>query len=225
MTINNRVTLAIVAVAAILSACSMPAALQTGADAEVSYDGLTKVDHTVLDDVWMRADADLSQYDQVIFQTAEVSYKPVRSVSSIRSDQSEFPMDDKQKERFLSIATESFTSGLAKSEKFTVASAAGPNVLLIKSKLQDVVSNVPPRSVGRTEIFVSEVGSATLVLELYDSQSGTILARAIDKGKAEGPQNLMRANSITSWREVKQMTDSWAAKLRRSLDSLMLPNK
>ncbi|MFA7554437.1 MAG: DUF3313 family protein [Spongiibacteraceae bacterium] len=211
--------------ALVFSGCSLQPRLQSGPDASVSYDGLTRVDHTAMDEVWIKAETDFSSYDKVMLQTAEISYKPVKgnasSVAGYRYGQSEFPLDDKQKQRLVSIMTEAFTGELKKSNYLTLASVPGPSVLLVKGKLQDVISKVPPEPMGRSDVFVSEIGSATLVLEVYDSQSGTILARSIDKRTAEGFYDLTRVTSINTWMEVKQEAKRWARLLRQGLDSVI----
>ncbi len=65
----------------------------------------------------------------------------------------------------------------------SVADEAVPDVLLIRGALLDVVSYVPPDNIsGRGSVFLSSVGEATLVIELRDSITNAILARAIDRG-------------------------------------------
>ena len=57
---------------------------------------------------------------------------------------------------------------------------------MIRAGLLDVVSFVPPDPVGgRTEIYLSRVGEATLVLEIRESESGATLIRAVDRRAAE----------------------------------------
>ena len=40
----------------------------------------------------------------------------------------------------------------------------GPDVLIISGGLHDIVSNVPPPTVGRSDIYLSSVGEITLIL-------------------------------------------------------------
>ena len=54
------------------------------------------------------------------------------------------------------------------------------HVLLVMGGLLDVVSFVPPDPVGGwSEVYLSRVGEATLVLEIRDSITQTTLATAI----------------------------------------------
>ena len=64
-------------------------------------------------------------------------------------------------------------------------------------------------------------GAATLYLELYDSVSGEILARAIDRKAANHPGDLMRwSNKVTNRAEAKRVLAGWAGLLRQRLDEI-----
>ena len=102
----------------------------------------------------------------------------------------------------------------------------GPDVLLIRGGLLDVVSYVPPEPMGRTEIFLSRVGEATLVLEIRDSISEAIIARAVDRRAAENvARGFSRSNPVMNRAEVRRMASAWARLLRERLDSYAAPAK
>ena len=97
-------------------------------------------------------------------------------------------------------------------------------MLLVKAGLLDVVSYVPPEPIGRNEIYLSRVGEATLVLELRDSLSDTILARAIDRRAAENrAMGFTESNRTTNSAEVRTVVRGWARVLRRRLDTYGAP--
>jgi hypothetical protein len=190
-----------------------PPMLQTGPGAEVTYDGLTKVDNTRFDDVWLRPDIDLRNYNKVIFETTEIAYRPTRSPAA-------FPLSDAQKTRLAAELTDVFVSRLKSSNVFELVTDPGPEVLLLRAGLQDVVSNVPPQALNRSDLYLNEVGRATLVLELYDSDSNTILARALDR-QAAGRMEMIEADSVQTWQEVRQVGDRWAVITRDGLEALI----
>jgi hypothetical protein len=105
--------------------------------------------------------------------------------------------------------------------EFSIVDKKGPDVLMINSSLLDVISFVPPDAVGgRSHIFLSTVGDATLVLELRDSETSTILARSVDRRSAETIGHQFKiSNSVTTATEVKRLIRFWARRLRESLDS------
>ncbi len=82
----------------------------------------------------------------------------------------------------------------------------------------DVVSNVPPDSMGRSNIYLSSVGEATLVIEIRDSESNAVLVRIIDRKAAQNIGVAQRSTSVTNWSEVQQLARAWATQLRSALD-------
>jgi hypothetical protein len=213
-----------VAAAALTSliGCASAPTLQTGPDAEVTFDGLTRVDNTVMDVVWVRPGADLSGYQKVLLQGAGIEYRPVDRSAGVGFDSStEFPMTDSQKERLAEIVQEAFREEMERSERFELVDAPGPDVLLVHGALLDVVSRVPPQSLGRSEVYLASVGEATLVVEARDGRTGAILARAADRRAAEDISGrLTRAGAASTWSEVRFLAQRWAQQLRRGLEGL-----
>ena len=115
---------------------------------------------------------------------------------------------------------EAFLEELGKSKHFEIVSEPGPDVLLIRGGLLDVVSYVPPDPVGtRSSVYLSRVGEATLVLELRDSITEAILARAVDRRAAEkaGP-SLQYSSPVTNIADVRRVARTWGALLTERLD-------
>ena len=53
------------------------ARIQTGPDAEITHDGLHRVDRTTADRVWVKPDIDLSIYNKMILVGAPFSFREV----------------------------------------------------------------------------------------------------------------------------------------------------
>jgi hypothetical protein len=197
--------------------------LQSGPDAEITFDGLVRIDNSVFAYAWAEPDIDLRRYTKILPQRAEFEFRAVRSAPSetARSNQREFPISEKNQEKLIQIVSEVFDEELAKSQRFAITDTPGPDVLLLTGTLLDVVSLVPPERSGRSEVYLSRVAEATLVLELADSMSGETLVRAAERRAAErAGQMAMRANSASSWGEVKRLARRWAMKLREGLDAI-----
>lgn len=197
--------------------------IDTSDEAEVTYDGLYPVDGGTADAAWARPGADISKYSKIMLQGVGIEYRPGgksgRLYHARRSDD-HYEMSDKQKARLEELLHEYFLKELGESEKFTIVQEAGPDVLLIRGGLLDVVSFVPPEPLGREEIFLSRVGEATLVLDIRDSVSGAIIARAVDRRAAGDSANgLTRSNRVMNTAEVRQMIRAWAKLLRVRLDT------
>lgn len=200
-----------------------PPSIQQGPDAEISFDGLHKVDNSQADSAWARPDFDISTYTKIMLVGAGIEYTPGgnRARTSInRNKGGAYFIDDKTRAKFEKLVQDTFRDELSKIEHFTMVDEAGPDVLKIWGGLLHVTSYVPPDNLsGRSEIFISTVGSATLVLELRDSETDTILARSVDRRAAERQGNyLMNSNSVTNASEVRRLVRFWARRLREGLD-------
>ena len=210
-------------IATALTACVTPPRVQTGPNAEVSHDGLVRVDNTRMAGVWVRPDINLDGYDKIILEGAGIEFRPAKDVASslARSRQTTFPLSEESKKRVVSIASEEFREALSASSRFKLVTEPGPDVLLVRGALLDVASNVPPDSVGRNDIYLSQIGEATLVIEIRDSTSGAILARAIDRRVAEGiGGNMSYSNSASNWADVRRLAQRWAEQLKRGLEAV-----
>ena len=100
MKIKNLVLLLLCAV---LIACeaTIPT-LQSGPNAEVTFDGLVRVDNARMDIAWIRPGIDLSGYNQLMLVGAGIKYRSVREVNRLNlSRDSEFPLDARQRERIV----------------------------------------------------------------------------------------------------------------------------
>ena len=131
-----------------------------------------------------------------------------------------FPIPPRDRERIQALVEEVFGAALQESERFTIATELGPEVLLVVVGLIDVESYVPPEPVGRVDVYLSSVGSATLWIELRDSESNAVLARFFDRRKASTPGAATRANSPATVSTVRRLLASWADLLRRRLDEV-----
>jgi uncharacterized protein DUF3313 len=217
---------ALIASLALIAACagSIPV-LDTSAEAEVSFDGLYPVTGGAYDAAWARQDTDLSRYSKIMLQGVGIEYRPGGQSGKLYrpgSGDDYFVLTDKQKKKLEEVIREAFRDELGKSEHFTIVDEPGPDVLLIRGELLDVVSYVPPESIGRTEYLLSRVGEATLVLEIRDSISEAIFARAIDRRAAESAgRSFSRSNPVMNRSEVRRAANAWARILRERLDSFL----
>jgi len=218
--------LSILALAVLMAGCAaQEPSFQQGPEAEVTFDGLVRIDHGNFKDSWADPDIDFSQYTKIMTGDAVFEFRAVKKSHSAsmarRSNESEFWISDANREKLIEVVTEVFRKELDKSEKFTRADSPGRDVLVIVGGLHDIVSRVPPDMIGRGEIYLSSVGEATLVLEARDSLSGETIYRAIDRRAAEqlgGQINI--SNRVTNMSEVRRMAQRWATRLREGLDSI-----
>jgi hypothetical protein len=218
-----RLTTTLVFAVVLVACTTTPPTIQTGPDAELSFDGLHKVDNSQADVAWARPDFDISGYTKIWLIGAGIEYRQVKDrgrSTMARSQGGPYFIDDKSRAQFEELVGTVFKEELEKIEKYELVDGPGPDVLMIRGGLLDVTSYVPPDPVGgRSVVFLSSVGEATLVLELRDSETGTILARSVDRRAAETiGGTFTRSNSVTNSAEARRLIRFWATRLREGLD-------
>jgi hypothetical protein len=229
---NNKVFAALSLAAMALAGCTSTPTFQTGDDAEVTFDGLTRMEGTVMDVVWARTDIDLTAYRKVMFDRIGVEYRDVGNApysgrggptgtTASRRSATEFNLAPETKAAFEEEISAAFREEMARSEVFEIVEEEGPDVLLVRGGLHDVVSRVPPEVTGRGRIFIDSVGEATLVLEIRSSESNAIYARGVDRRAAGNTTYMQESNQVTNRSEVRRLGRAWGRLLRDGLDTLL----
>ena len=125
--------------------------LDTSDEAEMTFDGLYPVKGGTADEAWARPGADISQYSKIMLQGVGIEYRPGGESGRLYHSQSRgdyCEVDDKQKERREDVLRGVLVDELGKSDRFTNVGEPGPDVLLIRLGLLEVVSYVPPEPMG-----------------------------------------------------------------------------
>lgn len=195
--------------------------VQTGPDAEVSFDGLHRVDRSVMDMAWAKPTLDLTSYSKLMLATGGFAYREVGDVSPYDRRATEFPISEESRQMLEEIVGEVFREEFADLENWEIVTEPGRDVLILVGAIIDIVSAVPPQRPGgfRDDIYLSRIGEATLVLELRDSMSNEILARSADRRAAESAF-AVEASPVTAWSEVRRLARTWARILVNRLDQI-----
>jgi len=218
----------LIAAAAVLAlSCASPKPqLQQGPDAEVTHDGLVRVDHSRMQRAWMKPGADLGHYTKFMVGPPVFRFKAVRGGAGsgrvrARTGQNEFYISEENRKRLEEEVRAVFRDELSRSQHFQRVDEPGPDVLLIEGAMLDIVSRVPPQITGRGEIFLDSVGEVTIVLQLADSETGEVLARAAERRAAQPAGGIVQPSSpVTTWAELRRLARRWARILRERLDEL-----
>ncbi len=199
--------------------CGAQSAEDIDADTTTTYDGLVQVKRTGYRNVWVRPDADISIYSKIMPGPPQYHYRdvPEGTRRSARSSASEFPIQENSRVRLEEAMAEIFREEISGSEYFTLVDEPGRDTVFIWGGLHDIVSYVPPGYVGRSRIYLSRVGQATLVLQIEDSMSREVLARVVDRRAAESVF-ARESSPVTNAAEVRRLARTWARILRNGLD-------
>ncbi len=204
-----------------------PAVVDTSVGATATFDGLYPVKNAKADEAWARPDFDLSGYTKIMAVRANVQYRITTNGGQSNANSSrggEYFIDAAARTRFESLVSQIFLEELGKSERYTLVDEPGPDVLLVSGSLLDIASFVPQTQTGMNSgVAIRKIGEATLVLELRDSQSGTALARSVDRRAAEhfGGQ-MQRSTTVSNRQEVTRLLKFWAERLREGLDGFSM---
>ncbi len=209
----------------IVACTSAPPTLQTGPDAEYTFDGLVRVDNSRFRDAWADPEIDFSQYNKVMSGGAKFQFRAVSKTagrsSLSRGSRSDFWISDANRDKLVHTVSGIFKEELSQAQGWEVAEDVGPDVLILYGELLDIVSFIPPEMKGRGEINLSSIGEATLVVEGIDSMSGEAVFRAVDRRTIKHPGNeLIRASTATTWSEVRRWARRYATILREGLESI-----
>ena len=189
--------------------------------AQASHDGLVQIKIKGIDQAYAAPGATLAAYRKVMIDTVDVSFrkdwKPNRTGST-------FPLDIKDREAIRTsvakLVREEFTRELQSKSRYQVVNAPGPDVLRVKADIVDLYVNAPEsREATLTHTYVISAGEMTLVAALYDSESGSIIARVVDREESRGTGQLMLTNSMINEMEARRTAILWARILRARLDS------
>ena len=171
-----------------------------------------------VDIVQVRPGTDFSRYRGVLLREPELSYRtPDRS-------RQQFPLSAEQQDGFRDYVAELFAAELGGMTSPALVDEPGPDVLELVVRLTDITATVPPRSAGpsgRVSIALRAVGDVTLVLEFSDSESGELLARAVDQKAVDGVAIAKEGELVTRWEDVEAICKRWARLTRRGLEATL----
>lgn len=193
---------------------------------EYTVEGLKLVPNTKnMALVYAEEGANLSQYDRVYLTAPYVAFKKnwkrEHNRGTLRVSSSDMERIKKNvSELFMEVFTAELTKG-----GYTLADERAEDVLIVKPAIIDLDVSAPDvRSAGRTETFTTSAGSMTLYLELYDSETDDLLAKAVDR-KADRDTGYMQWQTrVQNYAAAKRMMQPWAEALRNGLDEARHPD-
>jgi hypothetical protein len=204
-----------------LGACATSGNPSVDSGGTPSFDGLVPLTGTKMQQVWVRKDLNLNEYTKFMPVGAGLQFRPVKGGSSMRSSsRSAFPLSPEQQEQVAALVTEEFSKALQGVTSMQRVDKPGPDVLLVRGAIIDIVSRVPPEGPGRADVFLDSVGQATFVIELIDSETSTVLLRAADTRAADTPGQPVRSNRVRNTAEVRRLAAYWAKLLVDGLNSI-----
>ena len=101
---------------------------------------------------------------------------------------------------------------------FEIVDQAGPDVLRITPRIVDLDVYAPSTSsASRTYSYTDSSGRMTLKLELYDSETGDLIARASDRQEAPYRGHMEWTTAVSNRSDARIMLRKWAQALNTRL--------
>jgi len=193
----------------------------------VTVDGLHRVDNSLVALAYMKPDMDLRGYTALMLDPVSVAYQKDpqgrRRSGLVGGGSANFALSPSQMENLSSWFQEAVVEAFAGDGGYRIVDTPGPDVLRVSADLLDLIVRVPTeRASGRSRTFVASYGEVTLVLEVRDSESGEILARAgdrMDPTRGSG-RALTEVSAAFVRADTRRLFEYWAGIMRERLDEL-----
>jgi hypothetical protein len=174
---------------------------------DISHDGLVRLEDAKADVVWVLPGVDFSVYKRIALAEPQIAFRD-NYMSDINSGRMLYRIDEKDMMAMVSkgkeLFYEEFSDELTKGG-YTLVNEPAEDVLLVKAAILDLdvaAPDVAYRSAGWVEVYSEGAGSATFVIELYDSVTGQIITRAVDSKRDY--------SDIAAWRMPRTRTSNIA---------------
>jgi hypothetical protein len=158
--------------------------------------------NSALEHGYVKQGTDFSQYTKLMVDGLGIYYP-----------ESDIPPRDEDLQRIRDSFRRAFATALG--GDYPIVSEAGPDVLKVRAEIIDmkiIGADGDFSADGRLRDLVSR-GELTFLMEILDSESGEVLARAGDR-----TSDITTAGESADWAEVERAAEHWAGMFRDWLD-------
>lgn len=184
-------------------------------------DGMELIEKSRRGELYADPGVDWTTYEAIILDPATVAFRKNWQRDQNRDKSFRVRTEDMEriKSEMSTMFDEVFREELTGNGGYQMADTAADNVMRITPQIVDLDVYAPDtRSAARTESYTEQVGRMTLKLEIYDSVTGDLIARASHRQDAPRRGYLQWTTAVTNRVEFKRMMERWATDLRERLD-------
>jgi hypothetical protein len=203
---------------------SATVAAETSAAAlEHPPENLKLVSDSQLQRLYLAPGADLSHITGVILEPTEVVFRDgwvrdfnrtVRGSSGRLTDTRAEAIRNEASTGMGDVFASAFRNG-----GFQLVQAPGPGVVRVHPYIANLSITAPVERPGRTTTWARDSGEATLVVDVLDSRSHALLARALDR-RIVSSSSVALQNSVSNRSEFRTMFETWARSTVEDLNAL-----
>jgi len=199
----------------LLGACATPGPA-------TSWEGLDLVAQKKFDAVYLKRDADLVRYTEIMLDPLQVSFDrnwdPRPGYTSLQR------ADTGRIQRALADEFRKvFEQTLTADGRFRLVTEAGPATLHIQPAIVDLYITAPDMSMqtaGRVVTYTVDPGRMTLAADFRDGATGTLLGRVVDEKQGMDKGYLQVTNVVTNTADARRALQQWANAIRDGLDAV-----
>ncbi|GGA71764.1 hypothetical protein GCM10011369_11940 [Neiella marina] len=200
--------------------CFCLTSIQTHAsNSATGADQLTEIETETVDQLYVNPNADFSHYNNLALAVTEVEFRE-RSYRSWFNSRAQMKRAmDNAIPQIQHSFDEAFRKVINEQGDFQLVEHLDEKTLVIVPRLVNVYLNNLDEMAHATptRVYSESAGHMTLVLDLYDSVSGEMLARVIDHQQATEWGRFVRQSSVDNNRQVKRLATNWATDLNQGL--------
>jgi hypothetical protein len=190
---------------------------------EITEDGLHRVHDAKMAIVYAEPGADLSAYGKVLILEPYVAFKKNWARNQRTQSSSSLRVTSKDVENIKKGLAEEFHAVFQRELEaggYPVVDQAAEDVLLDRPAIINLDVNAPdtPRA-GMSQTYVASAGEMTLYLEIYDSVTGDLIAKALDRRADNRNSGFYTwANSVSNKMAADRILKGWATILVSALN-------
>jgi hypothetical protein len=183
------------------------------------FPGLELVNSKNVDRLYRRPDVDVSAYGKILIGEPMVEFSKnwnprnygTYGLSATQLKKIRVDLADLAKSTFAKVLSEG---------GYEVVSEPGDGVLEITPHIANLYINAPDTmTASRSKTYAMDAGSMTLVLEVKDAVTGTLLAVVYDQKRTSSTGTLRWTTSVSNRAAASGILTGWAEQLKRDLDA------
>jgi len=207
------------AAAALFALTAAAPSLGAAASSVSPFPGLEVVDSKNVDALYRRPDVDASAYDKILIGEPVVEFSKNWNPRNYGTFGLSAAQLAKIRADVAALAKSTFAKVLSDGG-YAIVTEPGDGVLEVTPNIANLFINAPnTQSAGRSKTYTMEVGSMTLVLQVSDAVTGTLLAVAYDRQRAGQSPTLQWATSVSNRAAAATVLKGWAELLKSELDA------
>lgn len=196
-----------------------------GRSQPAEWDGLVQQQNTRLHALFVKPDAEIAGYRSVLLDPIQVRFarNGIPDRAGRNSGRRLDAADATAIQTGLAEMFREIFDAELRGAGYQIVEQAGPDTLRVTSAIVDLYVVASDMIAGRDRTYTADASRMTLVLEVRDSVTGEILARAVDtrRGRAAGVWTI--TNRRTNTADARRAIGVWATGLRQALAEMYTP--